>query len=139
MDNRIKVIIIDDEQNSIEAMQWELKAFEQDIVILASCNSAEEGLKAVNKHEIDLLFLDIEMPIMNGFELLKKLDKIDFDVVFTTAYDQFALEAFEVSAMDYLLKPIRHEDLQKVIEKVKTKIDEPVIQRQIELSELKRK
>ena len=133
MDKRIKVIIIDDEQNSIEAMQWELKAFEQDVEILASYSSPEEGLKAIENHEIDLLFLDIEMPIMNGFELLEKVDVIDFDVVFTTAYDQFALKAFKISAMDYLLKPVSFQELEKVIEKAKSKKEEPVIQKQLEM------
>lgn len=133
MDKRIKVIIIDDELNSIEAMQWELKAFKNYIEIVDSCVSPEEGLKAINNNEIDLLFLDIEMPIMNGFELLEKIEIIDFDVVFTTAYDQFALKAFKISAMDYLLKPVRFQDLEKVIEKAKNKKEEPAIQKQLEL------
>jgi len=73
------------------------------------------------------------MPRMNGFEMLEKLDEIDFDIVFTTAYDQFALKAFKISAMDYLLKPVNYSDLKKVIDKAKKRKEEPEIQKQLEL------
>lgn len=133
MNEKLKVIIVDDEINSIEAMRWELEAFQNDIEIVASCLSAFEGIKAIKENKVNLVFLDIEMPKMNGFEMLENLENIDFDVVFTTAYDEFALKAFEISAMDYLLKPISYDDLKKVIYKAKSKIEEPALQKQFEL------
>lgn len=133
MQEKLKIIIIDDEQNSIETLRWELDAFKEDVKIVAECLSAIEGIESIKKHNPDLIFLDIEMPGMNGFEMLEKLDKIDFDIVFTTAYDQFALNAFKVSAMDYLLKPVNYSDLKKVIDKAKQRKEEPEIQKQLEL------
>ncbi len=133
MEKKLKVVIIDDEQNSIEALQWELKAFEDEIEIVGQTMSAKEGISIIKKQKPNIVFLDIEMPCMNGFEMLEKIDQIDFDIVFTTAYDQFALKAFEISAMDYLLKPVNYDDLNNVIEKVKKKIEAPIIQKQLEM------
>jgi len=133
MNNKTKVIIIDDEKNSVESLLYELKEFEDEIQVIDECLSGNEGIVSINKNKPDLVFLDIEMPGMNGFEMLEKLDTIEFDVVFTTAYDQFALKAFEISAMDYLLKPVNYVDLKKVVDKVKSKLDEPIIQKQLEM------
>ncbi len=130
---KIKVIIIDDEKNSIEALHYELEEFKDEVIIIDECLSGNEGLASINKNNPDLIFLDIEMPGMNGFEMLEKLGKVDFDVVFTTAYDQFAIKAFKISAMDYLLKPVNHSDLKKVIDKEKKRLSEPVIQKQLEM------
>ena len=130
---KIKVIIIDDEKNSIEALHYELEEFRDEVIIIDECLSGNEGLASINKNNPDLIFLDIEMPGMNGFEMLEKLEKVDFDVVFTTAYDQFAIKAFKISAMDYLLKPVNHSDLKKVIYKAKERLSEPVIQKQLEM------
>jgi two-component system LytT family response regulator len=69
-----------------------------------------EAIKAINEHKPALVFLDVEMPKMNGFEMLKQLPAIDFDLIFTTSFDQYALKAFRVSAIDYLLKPIDREE-----------------------------
>jgi len=133
MENKIRVIIIDDEKNGIESLCYELKEFKDKIEVVDKCLSAKEGIASINKNSPDLVFLDIEMPGMNGFEMLEKLDKIDFEIVFTTAYDQFALKAFEISAMDYLLKPVGYADLEKVINKVRKHIDESQIQQQLEM------
>ncbi len=130
---KIKVIIIDDEKNSIEALHYELEEFKDEVIIIDECLSGKEGLDSINKNNPDLIFLDIEMPGMNGFEMLEKLEKVDFDVVFTTAYDQFAIKAFKISAMDYLLKPVNHSDLKKIIDKEKKRLREPVIQKQLEM------
>ncbi len=91
-----------------------------EVVVVACCHSAKEGLLCINRNSPDLVFLDVEMPWMNGFEMLEILNKdISFKIIFTTAYDQFAAKAFRVSAVDYLLKPVDSTDLISAVEKVK--------------------
>lgn len=132
-DERLKVVIIDDEQDSIEALEWELKTYAEDLEITAIFTSSEEALKALPGLAPDLVFLDIEMPMLNGFDLLQRLGKFDFEVVFTTAYDEFAIKAIKVNALDYLLKPIDDSDLKKAIRKVKEQRHSLDTQRQFEL------
>lgn len=116
----IKAIIIDDEPNCITALQNDIKMFCPDINIQESCHSAKEGLLSIKRNNPDLVFLDVEMPWMNGFEMLEVLkEDINFHIIFTTAYDQFAAKAFRVSAIDYLLKPVDSGDLTDAIEKLK--------------------
>lgn len=118
---KLRTILIDDERASLYSLQQKLEKHCDDVEVVQACNSAKEGIKAINRHKPDFIFLDIEMPWMNGFELLDCLgDEIDFDVIFVTAYDQYAVKAFKVQALDYLLKPFDLEDLTKCIEKVKT-------------------
>ena len=116
---KIRAILIDDELACTETLAIELGAYCPDVEVIAKCNSPQEGIKLIENLKPDLVFLDIEMPWMNGFELLEKLDNIDFSVIFVTAYDQFAIKAFRVSAIDYLLKPIDKKELIEAIEKVK--------------------
>lgn len=121
----IKAIIVDDEQHCLRALQNDLKMFCPGVTVMDACESAKEGLLCIKRVHPDLVFLDIEMPWMNGFEMLELLDKeLDFQIIFTTAYDQFALKAFKVSAVDYLLKPVDSDDLVKAIEKVKKSLHE---------------
>jgi two-component system LytT family response regulator len=102
----IKAIIIDDEDHAREGILLRLKKFDN-ISVVAECRDGKEGIKAINKHKPELVFLDIQMPGMNGFEMLDKLKSEDMPVIiFVTAYDKYALKAFEVHAADYLLKPI---------------------------------
>ncbi len=129
---KIKTIIIDDEKASISALKWELENFGDDIEIIGSYHQPKEGLKAIKEKNPDLVFLDIEMPGMNGFELLKNVTNINFDLIFVTAYDQFAIKAFKVCALDYLLKPVDEDDLKIAIEKVKERKTTPVSQLQLE-------
>jgi two-component system LytT family response regulator len=117
----IRCVLIDDESNSLEMMEWLLKTYCPQVVIEAMCNSAEKGIEAINHYKPDLVFLDIEMPKMNGFDLLEQFDKLTFDVVFCTAYDQFAIKAFRYSALNYLLKPVDPDDLKKTIERIEEK------------------
>ena len=133
MEKKLRVIIIDDEKNGIDALSYELKEFEDKVEIVDKCLSGMEGIKSIEKNSPDMIFLDIEMPGMNGFEMLENIDNIDFDIVFTTAYNQFALKAFEISAMAYLLKPVQHSDLDKVISKAIKHLEEPYIQKQLEM------
>jgi len=116
----IKALIIDDEPAALEALKMKLDMYCEKVEVAAVCSSAKEGLQAINEHKPDLVFLDIEMPWMNGFEMLDCLgDNIDFDVVFVTAYDQYAIRAFKVKAMDYLLKPVDKDDLVSCVDRVR--------------------
>jgi two-component system LytT family response regulator len=102
----IRCILIDDERNALEMMEWLLKTYCPQVEIVDMCTSAQQGIESINQHKPDVIFLDIEMPRMNGFDMLEQFDKLFFDVVFCTAYDQFAIKAFKYSALNYLLKPI---------------------------------
>ncbi len=115
----ITAIIIDDEQDAIESLTWEINMFCKDIKILDSFTNPEEAISAVNYLKPDCVFLDIEMPKIDGFQLLSHLKFRDFDLVITTAYDNYALKAFKENAIDYLLKPIDNDDLVKVVNKIK--------------------
>lgn len=119
----MKVIIIDDEPLA-RAMLEELLETETDIEIVASCNDGFEGLKAIQEHQPDLVFLDIQMPKITGFELVELLEHPPA-IIFTTAYDEYALKAFEVNALDYLLKPFSRERLLKAIEKARLSDSRP--------------
>ena len=128
----IKSVLIDDESNSLEMMEWLLKTYCPQVKIEAMCNSAAKGIEAINKYKPDVVFLDIEMPHMNGFDMLEKFDKLFFDVVFCTAYDQFAIKAFRYSALNYLLKPVDPEELKNTIHRIEEKKSIPSSE-QIEL------
>ncbi len=120
----MRVIIIDDEPLA-RSLLAEMLADEQGIEIVAECNDGFEGMKAIQEYQPDLIFLDIQMPKITGFELLELLDNPP-QVIFTTAYDEYALKAFEVNALDYLMKPISPARLKQGLEKVQTKLTEPV-------------
>lgn len=116
----IKAVIIDDEPRCITALRGDLEMFCPEVQVVEGCHSAKEGLLSIKKNKPDLIFLDVEMPWMNGFEMLEVFDgEINFQIIFTTAYDNFAARAFRVSAVDYLLKPIDNKDLIVAIQKVK--------------------
>jgi two-component system LytT family response regulator len=115
----IRSILIEDETRSLKTLEWQLNQYCPEIEIIAACESAKEGIAAINNLKPQLVFLDIEMPHMNGFEMLEKLQPVNFTVIFTTAYDQFAIKAFRFSATDYLLKPIDKDDLIEAVGKVK--------------------
>lgn len=114
-------ILIDDEARSREALLGKLITVAPQLHVVSQCSSAKEGLAAIAALRPNLVFLDIEMPVMNGFAMLESLEKIDFDVVFITAYDQYALRAFRFSALDYLLKPVDPEELKKCVANFETK------------------
>ena len=113
----LKAIIIDDEPDCVKLLALQLKMYCQKVEVVAECTSSEAGLLQIKAMQPDLVFLDIEMPIMNGFQLLEKIGAINFSLVFVTAYDQFAVKAFRFNAMDYLLKPIDGKDLKVAVEK----------------------
>lgn len=121
----INCILVDDEKNALEMMEWLLKTYCPQVQIVAMCNSAEQGIAAIQSEKPDVVFLDIEMPKMNGFDMLEKFDKLFFDVVFCTAYDQFAIRAFKYAALNYLLKPVDPEDLMLTISRIQEKRNLP--------------
>jgi two-component system LytT family response regulator len=114
----ITAILIDDEQDAIESLAWEIKTFCKEIKVIDSFTNPEEAISAINYLKPDCVFLDIEMPKIDGFQLLSHLKYRDFDLVITTAYDNYALTAFKEDAIDYLLKPIDSDDLVKVVKKI---------------------
>jgi two-component system, LytTR family, response regulator len=118
----IKAIIIDDEQNCIDALDADLAKYCSNVEVAAKCASGKEGILSIKKEKPTLIFLDVEMPWMNGFEMLEMLDHIDFYIIFTTAYDKFAARAFRICAVDYLLKPVDAEDLKAAVFKAEEKI-----------------
>jgi len=117
-DRMIRAILVDDETNALEMMEWLLRTYCPEVVVSAMCTSAEDALKAIREVRPDVVFLDIEMPRMNGFGLLETFDRMPFEVVFCTAYDQFAIKAFKYSALDYLLKPVDPADLQAAVGRI---------------------
>ncbi|MFI5188495.1 MAG: LytR/AlgR family response regulator transcription factor [Chitinophagales bacterium] len=128
----IKAIIIDDEPYCCEILAAMLESDCPDVKLVGICNNAPAGLTAIGQNSPDLVFLDVEMPRMNGFEMLKQLPSINFHLIFTTSYDQYALKAIRFSAIDYLLKPIDREELKRAVEKVKSRY-QPTIPQQLEI------
>jgi two-component system, LytTR family, response regulator len=114
----VKVIIIDDEKHCIETLQHHLLKI-KDVEIVAMTQHSTDAKKLIQLHLPHLIFLDIEMPLLTGFDLLQQVDEINFKIVFTTAYDQYAIKALKLNALDYLLKPISKKDIEGVIEKYK--------------------
>ncbi|MBK9255973.1 MAG: response regulator transcription factor [Saprospiraceae bacterium] len=115
----MNVLIIDDEQHCITTLTWALQQYCENIVILDVAKNGKEGFEKIKKLKPDLVFLDIEMPVLSGIDMLEKFDKIDFKIIFTTAYDQYAIKAIKLNASDYLLKPIDKDELIAAIDKVK--------------------
>ncbi len=117
--SKIKAILVDDEESARDVLQNLLERFCPDIELVAKCENIPEAVDKIKKHQPDLVFLDIEMPQYSGFEIVKFFKEINFQIIFVTAYDQYAIKAFEVSAIDYLLKPIDIARLKLSIDKVK--------------------
>src|SRR4051812_17736810 len=116
----IKSILVDDEVHCLDTLSILLKEYCPEVQVLQRCSSAKTALEAIEKLKPSLVFLDIEMPAMNGFELLEQFDEIPFAVIFTTSYDQYAIKAIRFSALDYLLKPIDPKELIVAVHKVQT-------------------
>lgn len=114
----IRTILIDDENNALEVLEILLKKYCPNVEILEKCNGGKAGIDAIEKHQPDLVFLDIEMPHINGFDVLTATKNYKYKVIFTTAYNQFAIKAFKFSAIDYLLKPIDFEELKEAVNKI---------------------
>ncbi len=120
----LRSVIIDDEPQNASILKNDIIAHCPSVEVIAVCHSAKEGIMAIKKEKPDLAFLDIEMPWMNGFEMLEMLDDINFSIIFTTAHDQFAAKAFRISAVDYLLKPIDANDLKVAVKKAQQRSEQ---------------
>lgn len=114
----LRTILIEDEPRSLKTLETMLQPYKDVLKIVGMYSSPVEALQEIHKLSPDLVFLDIEMPKLNGFEFLDRINNISFNVIFTTAYDQFAIRAFKYSAVGYLLKPIDADDLKIVLDKV---------------------
>lgn len=114
----IKAILIDDEVHCIDTLSMLLADYCPEVEVMKKCYSAREGLEAIETLQPELVFLDIEMPLMNGFEILEQFKEIPFSIVFTTSYDQYAIKAIRFSALDYLLKPIDAKELIAAVHKI---------------------
>lgn len=112
----IKVILIDDEKHAIVTLQHMIEKF-ADVQVLATTQKSTEAKELIEKHKPDLVFLDIEMPFLNGFEVLEQFAEIPCKVVFTTAYNQYAIKALRMNALDYLMKPIDKDELREALDK----------------------
>ncbi|MEO8887287.1 MAG: response regulator [Mucilaginibacter sp.] len=117
-----RALIIDDEPLARMVVQEYIQQFSSQIEVLQECNDGFEGLKAIQQHQPDIIFLDVQMPKINGFEMLELVDKQPA-VIFTTAFDEYAIKAFEAHAVDYLLKPFSKERFNKAIEKFLAQVD----------------
>lgn len=117
----IKAVIIDDEHYACQALMTLLKKYCPEVEVAAICNNAKEAVTLVRDLQPQLLFLDIEMPYLNGFEVLEMLAPVNFDCIFTTSYDQYAIKAIRFSALDYLLKPVDPAELKAAVDKLLAK------------------
>jgi len=115
----LQAVIVDDEKKALQSLSWELTNFSDEINVVASFTDPFEALNYLTHNTPDCLFLDIEMPTMDGFQFIQKLSNKDFPVVITTAYNQYAIKALKNEAIDYLLKPIDTDDLKETIVKIK--------------------
>ncbi|MEX1135771.1 MAG: LytTR family DNA-binding domain-containing protein [Balneolales bacterium] len=117
----LNVILVDDEELARKRMQLLLDELGHDVRIIAEASNGKEAIQLIRKHQPDLIFLDIQMPVLDGFDVVDLLAGECPTVIFVTAYDEYALKAFEVHAVDYLLKPVRKERLKQALEKVENK------------------
>lgn len=117
MEKKIRTVLVDDEKNSLIIMQRLLEKHTPQVEIVATAQSVAEGIEVINEHKPELVFLDISMPDGDGFEVIEKVDFHGFQVIFSTAYDQYAIRAFEVAALHYILKPVKPEDLVESLER----------------------
>lgn len=127
----IRSIIVDDEPKNIRILRGLLEEFCPNISIIGEANSAEEAIPLIRSLQPDLLFLDIEMPFGNAFDLIDRIKPVDFEIIFITAFDEYTLRAFKYSALDYLLKPVNIEELKEAVQKAATRIEHKNINKQL--------
>ena len=122
--NTIKAILIDDEQSARNVLTTLLTRAHANVNIIATCKDLEEGVKSIKELQPDVVFLDVQMPNYAGYEISSFFDVINFEIIFVTAYDQYAIKAFELNAIDYLVKPIDREKLSLTIQKLENKLNQ---------------
>jgi len=130
--NKLKAIIIDDETSSRMSLRQKISSHCPIVEIIEECQGGEEGIKAIEENHPDIVFLDVEMPRMNGFVMLQQLKERNFELIFTTAYDHYAINAIRFSALDYLVKPIEVEELKVAVDRAQQKREEKSPNQRIE-------
>jgi two-component system LytT family response regulator len=123
-DSSLRTILVDDEPRGLNSMQKLLELNCPEVVIIATCTSADAAIEKIQDLQPDLVFLDIAMPAKNGFDLLRELEGFRFEVIFVTAHNQFMIDAFHFSAIDYLLKPVDEELLVSAVQRTRSRIHE---------------
>jgi two-component system, LytTR family, response regulator len=131
----LKCIVVDDEFKSRESLKALIEKFCENIQVSALCENGDEAIKAIHEYKPDVVFLDIQLQRETGFDMLERLDKIGFEIIFTTAFSEFAVRAFKFSAIDYLLKPVDIQDLRMAIEKARKKILGNISERMTQLAQ----
>ena len=129
----LTAILVDDEQNSLSSLKEKIGRHCLQVTIVATCDTAQEAIRQIDTLQPDLVFLDIEMPVMNGFLMLQQLTWRKFELIFTTAYDHYAIKAIRFSALDYLLKPIEIEELKMSVGRAEEKKASASAAQQLEL------
>ncbi|HEV8515249.1 MAG TPA: LytTR family DNA-binding domain-containing protein [Cyclobacteriaceae bacterium] len=125
----IRGIVVDDELKSRESLKILLEDFCEGVEVVATCQNVDESIEAIQRLNPDVVFLDIQLQRETGFDLLTRLKHFDFNVIFTTAYSEYAIKAFKFSAVDYLLKPIDIEELKRALGKLEKKIGSGITER----------
>ena len=118
----MKAVLIDDEEHCLVTLRWNLEQYCKDVSIVGVARNGAEGKELIEQIKPDLVFLDIEMPVMNGLDMLLQFEDIDFKIIVTTAYNQYAVKAIKMSAMDYLMKPVDKDELIEAVEKVRSSV-----------------
>ena len=138
---KIKAILIDDEQSARNVLSNLLERTSSNLEVMATCSNLEEGVKQIKKLKPNVVFLDVQMPNYAGYEIVNFFDNIDFEIIFVTAYDHYAIKAFELNAIDYLVKPIDRRKLALTLTKLENKLKKEValIDYQILLKSIKNK
>lgn len=130
-----KVIIVDDETHCSDRLQRLIADYAPDkITVAAVCASVDDAYQAITAHKPDFIFLDVQINELTGFDLLKRFDRIDFEVVFATAYEQYAVQAFKVSAVDYLLKPVDPDDFAEMLLRLDHKLQSRTPRENLEIA-----
>lgn len=129
----LHAVLVDDDDRNLNALAEKLARHCPQVVVVARCNSAEKGIEAIDGLQPDLVFLDIEMPLMNGFRMLEQLHYKSFELIFVTAYDHYAIKAIRYSALDYLVKPVEIEELKAAVARAVRKRPQAKSNPQIEL------
>lgn len=128
----IKAIIIDDEERARRVMRKLLEEFTEGVEVIAECANVPDAVRQINSLEPDVVFCDIEMPDFSGLELLSFFKEVNFELIFATGYSEYAIQAFEMSAVDYLLKPIQIDKLEIAIERLKNKMQQATMHDRLE-------
>jgi two-component system LytT family response regulator len=114
----LKAILVDDELSSLQNLQYKILEYCPTVKVVAQTQNPEEAVRLIQQFKPDVIFLDIEMPRMSGFKMLEQIAEVDFEVIFTTAYNHYAINAIRISAFDYLVKPVSIEELQNTVERL---------------------